>query len=254
VQEYSVLIPKVSGLTQARLLALRAQAYATMGDYAAAEDDYQSVVKASYADGTDVRTRLAWVQWYRGEFDSAEQTIAAALAAEPNAELVLLRGIMHYSMEDFARSTDSDLIAARVLDPKEGYAALFQHLVSGLAGRPEQSQLKTYLSSSPDVPDWPRQIMGFMLGYIDAPHLLEIAGASEPNEVAWHTCEATFYVSQMARIAGRMDEEMKYLDLCVATNQPDVAEFWVAKFRLAKLRPGKNTVPGRSRPGSAPAI
>jgi lipoprotein NlpI len=93
-----------------------------------------------------------------------------------------------------------------------------------------------------------------MLGYIDATRLLESARASDPKEVAWHTCEATFYASQVARVAGRTDEEMKYLDQCVATDQPDVAEFWVAKFRLARLRPTKNAAPEKQRTGSAPTI
>lgn len=254
VQEYSALIPKVSGLTLARLYNLRAEAYSNLDDFASAEADYLNVEKTPYVEGTDVRTRLAWVQWYLGEFEPAEQTIEAALEAAPNAELLLLRGIMHYGLDDFRRSTESDLIAARVLDPKEGYAALFQHLVAALGGHPEQSQLKAYLSSSPDLPDWPRQIMGFVLGYIDAPRLLEIAQASEPDEVAWHTCEANFYISQVARAAGRSDEERKYLEQCAATNQPNVAEFWVAKFRLAELRSAKASPPDRPRPGNAPTI
>jgi lipoprotein NlpI len=254
VQEYSALIPKVRGLTQARLLALRAQAYTGLEEFAAAESDYANVAKTPFVEGTDVRTRLAWVQWYLGKFDDAEQTIDDALQAEPNAELVLLRGIMHYGQEDFRRSTEADLIAARVLDPKEGYAALFQHLVSALGGHPEQSQLKAYLAATPDLADWPRQITGFLLGYIDAQHLIEIAQSSDPNEVAWHTCEATFYASQAARIASRPDEERKYLEQCVATDQPNVAEFWVAKFRLEKLRPSRALPPVKSRSSGAPAI
>jgi tetratricopeptide (TPR) repeat protein len=254
VEEYSALIPKVRGLTLARLYTLRAQAHSNLHEYAEAEADYANVAKTSFADGTDVRTRLAWVQWYLGKFDDAEQTIDDALQASPSADLVLLRGIMHYSLGDFQRSTEADLIAARVLDPKEGYAALLQHLVSALGGRPEQSQLKAYLAATPDLADWPRQLTGFLLGYIDAPRLLDMAAASEPNEIAWHTCEANFYASQAARVAGRAEEERKYLEQCVATNQPDVAEFWVAKFRLEQLRPGRTLPPVRSRSLGIPAI
>ncbi|HWA09306.1 MAG TPA: hypothetical protein VG838_07655 [Opitutaceae bacterium] len=254
IQEYSALIPKVAGLTLARLYSLRGQAYANLGNYASAEADYLNVEKSPFADGTDVRTRLAWVQWYLGEFDAAEQTIEDALKADPSAELVLLRGIMHYGLGDFSRGTEADLIAARVLDPTEGYAPLFQHFAATLGGRPEQSQLRAYLASSPDLPDWPRQIMGFVLGYIDARRLLEIAAASDPNEVDWHTCEATFYISQAARVAGHTEEERKYLEQCAGTNQPNVAEFWVAKYRLDKLRPARNAFPSRTRPGNAPSI
>ena len=254
VQEYSALIPKVGGLTLGHLYALRAQAYSNLGDFAAAESDYLNAEKSPYVDGTDVRTRLAWVQWYLGEFGPAEQTIEAGLQAAPNAELVLLRGIMHYGLDDFRRSTDADLIAARVLDPKEGYAALFQHLVAVVGGRPEQSQLKAYLAASPDLADWPRQITGFMLGYIEARQLLDIALASEPGEVAWHTCEANFYISQVARAAGHADEERKYLEQCAATNQPNVAEFWVAKFRLNQLRPSRGPSLLRPRPANPGAI
>jgi lipoprotein NlpI len=254
VQEYSALIPKVSGAAQIQLYLLRARAYSAIGDFAAAEADYLTVEKSPYVDNTDARTRLAWIQWYLGEFIAAESTIQDALQSDPNAELVLLRGIMHYALDDFRRSTESDLIAARVLDPTEGYAALFQHLTASLGGRPEQSQLKTYLSTAPDLPDWPRQVIGFMLGYIDAPQLLEVARTSEPGEVAWHTCEATFYISQAARIAGRSDEERRYLEQCAATNQPNVAEFWVAKYRLARLRASKNLSPSRSAPSNTPAI
>ena len=254
VAEYSAIIPKVRGLTQARLIALRAQAHSNLREFAEAEADYANVVKTPFADGTDVRTRLAWVQWYLGKFDAAEQTIEDALQASPSSDLVLLRGLMHYSLEDFRRSTEADLIAARVLDPKEGYAPLLQHLVSALGGRPEQSQLKAYLTATPDLADCPRQLAGFLLGYIDAPHLLDMAAASEPNEIAWHTCEANFYASQASRVAGRADEERKYLEQCVATNQPDVAEYWVAKFRLEALRPGRTLPTGKPRSLGAPTI
>lgn len=254
VQEYSALIPKVTGAAQIQLYLLRARAYSAIGDFSSAEADYLTVEKSPYVDNTDARTRLAWIQWYLGEFLAAEETIGTALQNDPNAELVLLRGIMHYGLDDFRRDTESDLIAARVLDPTEGYATLFQHLVASLGGRPEQSQLKAYLATATDLPDWPRQVSGFMLGYIDAAQLLDIAKSSEPGEVAWHTCEATFYISQAARIAGRSDEERRYLEQCAATNQPNVAEFWVAKYRLARLRASKNAVPSRSVPSNTPAI
>ena len=254
VQEYSALIPKVTGAAQIQLYLLRARAYSAMNDFASAEADYLTVEKSPYVDSTDTRTRLAWIQWYLGDFLDAEETIGTALQSDPNAELVLLRGIMHYSLDDFRQETESDLIAARVLDPTEGYAELFQHLVANLGGRPEQSQLKNYLSTASDLPDWPRQVIGFMLGYIDASQLLDTAKSSEPGEVAWHTCEATFYISQAARIAGRSDEERRYLEQCAATNQPNVAEFWVAKYRLARLRASKNLSPSRSTPSNTPAI
>lgn len=255
VQEYSALIPKVSGAAQIQLYLLRARAYSAIGDFSSAEADYLTVEKSPYVDNTDARTRLAWIQWYLGEFVAAEETIGTALQNDPNAELVLLRGIMHYGLDDFRRdTTEADLIAARVLDPTEGYAELFQHLTASLGGRPEQSQLKSYLATASDLADWPRQVSGFMLGYIDAAQLLDIAKSGEPGEVAWHTCEATFYISQAARIAGRSDEERKYLEQCAATNQPNVAEFWVAKYRLARLRAAKSLSPSRSAPSSTPAI
>ena len=166
-----------------------------------------------------------------------------SITKEPSAELLLLRGIMRYGLEDFGLGTDSDLIAATVLDSTEGYAPLFQHFTALLGGRPDQSRLRPYFLSVEGLEDWPATVISFALGIVPPEQLLVLATQGEPAETAWHTCEANFYISQLARVAGNTEEERRYLAACVATNQPHVAEFWVAKSRLEKLRATQPATP-----------
>jgi lipoprotein NlpI len=236
VKEYTQQMEKAQGRTLANLQALRARAYFNQDDYARAEIDYLNAAGTDYPEGAEARQRLPWVRWYLGDNEGAEAAIEAALADQPSAELLLLRGIMRYGQEDFRLPTDSDLVAATVLDPKEGYAPLFQHFAALLSGRADQSRLRSYFLSADGLEDWPATVISFVLGIVPPEQLLQMAAQGEPTEIGWHSCEANFYLSQMARVAGNTEEERRYLTACVATNQPRVAEFWVAKSRLEKLR------------------
>ena len=243
VKEYTQQMDKALGRTLARLQVLRARAYDSLEDYAHAEVDYLNAAGTDYPEAAEARRRLPWLRWYLGDPEGAELAIAAALADEPSAELLLLRGIMRYGLEDFGLGTDSDLIAATVLDSTEGYAPLFQHFTALLGGRPDQSRLRPYFLSVEGLEDWPATVISFALGIVPPEQLLVLATQGEPAETAWHTCEANFYISQLARVAGNTEEERRYLAACVATNQPHVAEFWVAKSRLEKLRATQPATP-----------
>jgi lipoprotein NlpI len=246
VKEYTQQMETAQGRTLVHLQVLRARAYYNLDDYANAEIDYLNAAGSDYPEATEARQRLPWARWYLGDPEGAELAIEAALAEQPQAELLLLRGIMRYGQDDFRLTTDSDLIAATVLDPKEGYAPLFQHFTALLSGRPEQSRLRSYFLGAEGLDDWPATVISFVLGIVPPEQLLQLATQGAPGEVAWHTCEANFYISQMARVAGNTEEERRYLTACVATNQPRVAEFWVAKSRLEKLRSSQPAEPART--------
>jgi lipoprotein NlpI len=236
VKEYTRQMEAAQGRTLVRLQLLRGRAYDSLEDYTQAEIDYLNAAGSDYPEAGEARRRLPWLRWYLGDADGAELAIAAALDEEPSAELLLLRGIMRYGLEDFGLGTDADLVAATVLDTTEGYAPLFQHFTSLLAGRPDQSRLRAYFLSVEGLEDWPATVISFVLGIVPPEQLLVLATQGDPTEIGWHSCEANFYIAQVARVAGNTDEERKYLAACVATNQPHVAEFWVAKARLEKLR------------------
>ncbi len=246
VKEYTKQMETAQGHTLVRLQALRARAYFNLDDYGHAEIDYLNAAGSDYPEGAEARQRLPWVRWYLGDPEGAELAIEAALADEPAAELLLLRGIMRYGEEDFRLATDADLIAATVLDPKEGYAPLFQHFAALLSGRADQSRLRSYFLSAEGLEDWPATVISFVLGIVPPDQLLQLAVQGDPAVIGWHSCEANFYLSQMARVAGNTDEERRYLTACVATNQPRVAEFWVAKSRLEKLRSTQLSEPVRT--------
>jgi len=235
IAEYTGQMLGASATRLAQLLELRAQAYYNLGDYELAEIDYLNRITAIPVGADNARARLAWIQWYLGEPEAAEETIAIALLAEPRADLLLLRGIMRYSEEQFGTATDADLIAATVLDPLEGYAPLFQHYAAQLDGRPGESRLREYFLTTGALDEWPATIIAYALGVVPGPQLLQLAGIGTPEVVAWHSCEANFYLAQAARVDGRAQDERRYLEACVATNQPHVAEFWVARRRLQEL-------------------
>lgn len=247
VKEYTRQMETAQGRTLANLQALRARAYFNQDDYAHAEIDYLNAAGTDYPEGAESRQRLPWVRWYLGDTEGAEIAIEAALTDQPAAELLLLRGIMRYGEEDFRLPTDADLIAATVLDPKEGYAPLFQHFTALLSGRPDQSRLRNYFLSADGLEDWPATVISFVLGIVPPDQLLQMATQGDPTEIGWHSCEANFYLSQMARVEGNTEEERRYLAACVATNQPRVAEFWVAKSRLEKLRSLPPADPARTQ-------
>jgi hypothetical protein len=250
IKEYTRQMETAEGRTLVRLQVLRARAYDSLEDYTRAEIDYLNAAGSDYPEAGEARRRLPWLRWYLGDPEGAELAIAAALAEEPSAELLLLRGIMRYGQEDFGLGTDSDLIAATVLDTTEGYAPLFQHFTAMLSGRPEQSRLRSYFLSVEGLEDWPATVISFVLGIVPPEQLLVLATQGNPAETGWHSCEANFYIAQMARVAGNTAEERKYLAACVATNQPHVAEFWVAKARLERLRATEPATPPARNPRS----
>jgi len=245
IEEVNARIPDAKGRQLAELYATLGEAQSELGNYGEAEIAFLNAEQTPYAKDLGVRRRLVWIQWYLGDFDAAEDTIARGLAEEPSSEFLLLRALLHYSQADFGIATEADLMAAIVLDPTDGYAVLFHHFATALGGRPDRSLVRARIGAPLYGPEWPRDIMAYVLGLINADRLLEIAASGDPSEVAWHSCEANFYISQNARVAGRSQEERRYLEACVALNQPHVAEYWLSKFRLSQLD-------GTSGPSSPP--
>lgn len=243
IAETTTRIATAQGRKLAELYAIRAEAQSSLRRYAEAEVDFLNAEQTPWAKDLGVRRRLVWTQWYLGDFEAAEDTIGRALVEEPSSEFLLLRGLLHYSQADFGIATEADFLTAMILDPTDGYAALFHHLAASLGGREDRSLLSGQIAAPLYGPEWPRHIMAFMLGLIDANRLLELAAGGDPSEVGWHSAEANFYIAQAARIAGRRQEERRYLEACIALDQPHVAEFWLARYRLEELDGDRSPAP-----------
>jgi lipoprotein NlpI len=227
-----------------------------LGETDAAIIDFENALRAGgYPEGL-IHRKLAWNYWNSARLADTARSVEYALADKPDADMFVLRGLTRYAIDDFSAATELDFSAASALQPNHGYATIFQHLCSCLAGRPERSRLfdsapvrdstPTVLTldlgnlvvrhSGGAIPPWPATVIAFLKGEQTEGELLARAvGAGSPDAVT-QLAEAHFYISQKARMAGDNDTERRHLEACISTPVPGLAEYQLACQRLNRLR------------------
>lgn len=172
----------------------------------------------------------------RRDLGAAEGFAAQVLQKDPrNTEGLRMRGMARYfaqrlpeARQDFTAWLDDD--AAR----RHGYALLWTALAmkhsaqdpAGLAGAAADDRLPR---------DWPRPIVDFMLGRLDADALLQKARAeSNPKETL---SEAYFYLGEWQLAQGRKDLARKAWQQSVDQGVVEFVEDAAARLRLAAATP-----------------
>lgn len=260
-QHFEEIKDRVGGVSRVMLLNQLADLQRQSGDHDAAEETYRELLGMddSLVNKATFRKKLAWLYWSEGKVGPAQQIIEEALSEQPEADLLLLRGITKYALGEFDLSTEYDFAGALALDPNNAYAALMLYLATSLQGRAGGDDLHAYekkepppsdgnvviglgqllglTATNPTPTEWPMKLVEYMRGNMSAEQLLEEARNGPFTAVPLLECEAHFYISQKARIEGDTVAERNALKACISTDQRSVAEFGIARIRLLNLDP-----------------
>ena len=244
-----------TGRDRTALLVLRGAIHERRGDTEAAIADLTEALLARNYSPLTLHRRLAWLYWHEGRLEEALPHIQQALREQPDAEMLMLRGLTRYAGDDHGPATEFDFTAALALEPKNGYARILQHLTACLGGRPGASHMHTtptdespsqtrltlnlgtmnMTMSDGQMPPWQATLVAYVRGALTEDALLGAASAADPGIASMQRAEAHFYMAQKARISDDHLAEETLLRKCVDEPLPQVAEYQVALRRLQTL-------------------
>ncbi len=255
LEQCNTYLATLTGRDRTALLVLRGAIHERRGDTAAAIADLEEALLARNYSPLTLHRRLAWLYWHEGRLEEALPHIQQALREQPDAEMLMLRGLTRYAGDDHGPATELDFTAALTLDPTNGYARILQHLTACLGGRPGASHLHTAPAddlpsetrltlnlgtmnltvSDGHTPPWQTTLVAYLQGALDEDALLGTASGADPGNPSVERTEAYFYMAQKARISGDRLREETLLRKCVDEPMPQVAEYQVARRRLRTL-------------------
>jgi lipoprotein NlpI/transglutaminase-like putative cysteine protease len=202
-----------------------------LGDAEKARAEFERALQLA-PESTEALLGSAMNAFLRRDLGGAEAFATQVLQKEPrNREALRIRGMARYfaqrvpeARQDFASWLDND--AAR----RNGYALLW----TALAMKHSAQDPAALSSSAADerLPrDWPRPIVDFMLGRLDADALLKQARAA--NNTKETLSEAYFYLGEWQFAQGRKDLARKAWQQSVDQGVIEFVEDAAARLRLA---------------------
>ena len=261
IRQCSALLPTSYGPTRTSLLVIRAASYETQNNWPLAIADFEAALRAGHYSVANIHRKLAWLKLGQGQLADMKRHAEEVLRAGPDPDMYMLRGTAAYASDDFSGATEMNFLMAMGLAPGNGYALVYQHLTSMLGGRPELSRLRTDnkpkdpppaqfkitimpgpslgldFGGAPVVDPWAAAIISFLKSEISAEELLGRTPPHAAGQPSTQRAEAFFYISQKARLEGHGDPERDYLDQCLATPIPQLAEYQLAVSRRQRLKP-----------------
>ncbi len=233
---YSEQLKIARGTTKGDLLRLRGGAYALLGRNEEALADFQTSRKLDPRQGETSRM-IATTLWQLGRGEEAVASLSRQFPLRDPWDLEV-RGVAHLSLGNYKKA-EQDLSASVIVYPQELYRLFFQHLAARLSGHPEFSRLASnredaLFDPQDEADQWTQKIADYLLGKISRDKLIQATQAGSPERRVSREAEALYYIAQELRVAGDLKGEKDQLMRCVALNQFQLTEHWLAAVRLAK--------------------
>jgi lipoprotein NlpI/transglutaminase-like putative cysteine protease len=179
---------------RAQALTARGVAYDNLGQWGNAAADFEEALKIA-PDSRDTETGAAVNALSRNDAPRAIELADRVLAAEPkDFEALLTRAKAHYAARQYplAQRDLQEILKDRSAI-RRGYPLILLYLTARRMGSDGKDVLAQYSSS--DLPrEWPRPLIDWASGKIDADGALQSAKSGTPaNE---RLCEAYFYLGE----------------------------------------------------------
>lgn len=233
VSEYTAALVRAKGITKGRLLQLRGHAFLNLGRNDEALKDYEA---AKEFDRRTNRSDKAKALWRSGRVKEAVQELSWKLPLSDPWELTL-RGTAYFAEEKFS-DAERDFAAASTVDPRNSQAIIFQHISAHLSANQQMSRLNAPNEYRFVHDDFDQALEEYFLGRIEDTQLMDRAAEAEFAMLT--RARAWFFRSQLARMNGDSVVEQANLRECVALEQFQADEHWLALARLARLKSATN--------------
>ena len=196
IEDFSKVVEVDPGDLQA--LYCRASAYKYSGDLDKALADYRSI-EQSDKDNHIVSRQIAFIDYEKGDFASAEKQFARTLEIVP-----------------------SDL-----------YAAIFLHISQSKQKKP--SSIVQNFEKLKSINEWPSSALKMFAGQLSPEKCVEAAYSTKPGE-QWRISGAYFYAGEKLLIDGDKDNAAIYFKKCLDTKDTKSLEYFYAKREFEALK------------------
>jgi len=141
------------------------------------------------------------------------------------------RGIANLYLGSLAKAL-ADISKASELDPQYPYYELWLHMLDQRLNQPSRlGQALSHLKMT----KWPAPIIRLFLGQTTAPEVLATAADVDKETQRGQTCEANFYIGQLALQKDAKDEAMRLFRLAATDCPRDFVEGPAATAELSAL-------------------
>ena len=207
----------------------RALILAEAGEFVSALADAEKAI----ANGIDARPMRSALRFtlgdLRGALEDADQVIASRSAPsrilKDRGSILLMLGRVPEALVDLERYVSTA--------PDDAYGHIFLFVARARAGQDGRDALRG--SPMAQAPEWPGQVIRFLLGSQTAEHLLETARAGEALSMASQVCEAHYYIGQADLAGGRREAAAEHFRACSSVPLPRLTEYRAAAEELHRL-------------------
>jgi tetratricopeptide (TPR) repeat protein len=219
---------------QSDSLFYRGAAKRRLGDFDSALDDVEAAVKMN-PDQPDYAGEVGLLLLSKGK-------IAAAVAEADRAALLEPDGFMIASMFAYylgGRSDDALAMVDRALNAGSSWAYwwIWKAMIQRGSGD-DLGAVATLADAQQKFSDWPRPVIDFMAGKIDAAALRRAGQTGTAYEQKQRRCEIEFYIGAQAAAAGDKVQARAAFQQALETRIYEYIEYMVAPAFLASLEPG----------------
>lgn len=211
----------------------RAIAYLRQGQCKSAVGDLNEYIRLKPGDlqGLELRGRAHACS---GELQAAEADLSQVIAAQPNGSLHFARGVVRWTLRDFAGSADdfADVVAA---EPHNGNAVLWLELARARGGLLDPKIGEQDLRGI-DSYDWPAPVIKMFIGDAKPDDVTAAASHGEDNVVSGRQCEADFYIAEWWLAHKDAASAKPLLELAVQKCPKNFIEADAARFELGTLK------------------
>jgi lipoprotein NlpI len=230
------LLPKIDNASPlaARVLASRAEANNTLGDFQAGLKDAESALAldASSEDAQEARA-VALVNANRLDdaltsFVAMEKGSRRAMAAKWLAAIELVRN----------HPAEAEKFSQTAVETSGGddrdFAVLWLYMAAEQQGGRGKAAIAPYMAQT-DVKKFSGALLHFLDGRIDRDALLKMA-REKPEFERLNLAEANFYIGQQAAVRGQREEALKWFTRTVETEAVPYREVTFARLQLQQNR------------------
>ena len=171
---------------------------------------------------------------YKGEFVRALADYDMAVGLNPRYALAFRnRARVHFYRGDFAAAA-ADFHVAEDIDSGNAYSLIWRYFAEARSGTTDPASLHRALPALRD--GWPKPIVLYLLGRMEAVAALAAAGAAADERVRQEQlCEAHFFIGQQHILAGADDAARAALKQALALCPRHVVEYHATRVELRRI-------------------